>query len=118
MGEFSGVEIYAEVDAVGDQNQGDNILFSNLAIVSTDDLEVASAFTISPNPTDRNVQIKFENDLIGSQMILYSVEGRIISNRLIKDYNEIITVENNGTYFLKVINNNGSTASKKIVVID
>jgi len=116
MGEFSGVEIYVEVDNEADQNKGDNILFSNLAIVSTNDIEVASAFSISPNPSDRNIQIKFDNDLMGGQMILYSIEGRIISKKGISKLNETVTVDNNGTYFLKVINSTGNTASKKIVV--
>lgn len=118
MGEFSGVEIYVEVDTNADQNQGDNILFSNLAIVSSNDLEVASAFTISPNPSNSNIQIQFEEDLLGSQLILYSIEGRIIDKKTVKGQRESISVNNNGTYILKVINSKGGTASKKIVVID
>ncbi len=119
MGEFSGVDMYVEVLSPSDENPGDNVLFSNLAIVSTkDDIEVASAFSISPNPTDRNIQVNFENDLKGGQMILYSIEGRIIAKQTVKDNKESISVSSNGTYFLKVISANGKTASKKIVVIE
>jgi len=116
---FDGSKVYVEVNTESDQNPGDNILFSELAIIiSTNDIEVASAFSISPNPTNRNIQIKFESDLIGGQMILYSIEGRMIDKKAVVEYKEIISVDNNGTYFLKVINPNGKTASKKIVVIE
>ena len=116
--EYSGSEIYIEVNAVNDQNPGDNLLVSKLAIVSTNDIEVATAFNISPNPSSTTILVQFEQDLIGSQMILYSIEGRVINQGTVSNLSETLAVNNNGTYFLKIINPQGKTASKKIIVIE
>jgi hypothetical protein len=110
--------IIAEVVSEGDMTPGDNIISADIeGPTSTEDLAILSAFSINPNPTNNNIQIQFEEDLIGGQMLLYSMDGRMITKRDISNSAETIKVDHIGTYMLKVINKNGHTASKKVVVI-
>ncbi|MEM9545846.1 MAG: LamG-like jellyroll fold domain-containing protein [Bacteroidota bacterium] len=118
FGDFGGTDVYVEVLAEGDQNSGDNIYFSNIVLVSSNDVEVLSNFTISPNPSGRTINVNFENNLFAGQMLLYSVEGRVITQRIISNHQEAITVNNSGTYFIKVTDSSGKTATKKVIVIE
>jgi len=111
--------IIAEVVSAGDMTPGDNIIAADVeGPTSTEDLVVLSSFSINPNPTNSNIQIQFEEDLLGGQMVLYSIDGRMITKRNISNATESISVDLIGTYFLKAINKDGHTASKKVVVID
>lgn len=111
-------EVIAVINTIDDTN-GDNIIASDVeGPTSTEDLAVLSSFSINPNPTNSNIQIQFEEDLLGGQMVLYSIDGRMITKRNITNIAESITVDHIGTYFLKAINKDGHTASKKVVVID
>ncbi len=111
--------IIAEVISAGDMTPGDNIIAADVeGPTSTEDLAVLSSFSINPNPTNSNIQLQFEEDLLGGQMVLYSIDGRMITKRNIINATELISVDHVGTYFLKAINKDGHTASKKVVVID
>ncbi|MFT6335029.1 MAG: hypothetical protein ACJATI_001775 [Halioglobus sp.] len=111
-------EVVAVINTNDDTN-GDNIITAMLEglPLSTENLEIAALFSVNPNPTNSDIQIQFEEDLIGGQMLLYSMDGRMITKRDISNSAETIKVDHIGTYMLKVINKNGHTASKKVVVI-
>ena len=111
-------EVVAVINTNDDTN-GDNIITAMLEglPLSTENLEVAALFSVNPNPTNSDIQIQFEEDLIGGQMLLYSMDGRMITKRDISNSAETIKVDHIGTYMLKAINKNGHTASKKVVVI-
>jgi hypothetical protein len=112
-------EVIAIINTNDDTN-GDNIisLMFEGGPSSTQNLALLTSFSINPNPTNSNIQIQFEEDLLGGQMVLYSIDGRIITKRNILKPNETISVDHIGTYFLKAISKDGYTASKKVVVTE
>ena len=111
-------EIIAVINFDDDTN-GDNIISTIImGPTSTNDIAIAASFSINPNPTNSNIQIQFEEELLGGQMVLYSIDGRMITKRNISNATEIITVAHIGTYFLKAISKDGHTASKKVVVVE
>lgn len=115
----SGPNNVVAVINTSDDTNGDNIISAIImGPTSTDDIAIASSFSIKPNPTNSNIQIQFEDDLLGGQMALYSIDGRLITKRNILNAIEEIKVDHVGTYFLKAINKDGHTASKKVVVVE
>jgi ligand-binding sensor domain-containing protein len=71
---------------------------------------------IYPNPTTTILNIQIESNTIGSQYILFDINGRSIQNGTLKDLLTSINVENlrNGTYFVKIVNNKNTKVMKFI----
>ncbi len=75
-------------------------------------------FTVYPNPTADIVNLKTENIDDGILFYqLYSVSGQLLSNDKITENTTSIAMRNfpNGTYFLKVIQNEESIKTFKII---
>jgi len=78
---------------------------------------VYDAVKIFPNPANSYVTICLPNDLIGSEIELYSIQGKLIRSFLAaNDENILSTYDlNSGIYVIKIIGSN-QTVSYKLVV--
>ncbi len=110
---------YAEVIQGEDQNSGDNIGKSEVySIVSTFDALILNEFSIQPNPAQGNINVLLSNNLTEGQIELYTIGGRKVDQLTIhKDVSTFNTVSR-GTYFVKITDGSGFTATRKVVVID
>jgi len=112
-------DIYGEVLAEGDESPGDNLTKSFYDFGdATLDLSILEDISVFPNPSNGSLQIEVDDNLIGGHLEISGIEGRLLQKQ---EINELKTTINNltqGTLILKVIDENGNFASKKIVVLD
>ncbi len=109
---------YGEVDINIDENPGDDWIKSDVfSIVNIEDQIVAQQFNLTPNPSNSFVNIELDESLISGQLQVYNINGSFLLERTINSTNEQIELDHAGTYFVKIINTDGHTASKKLVII-
>lgn len=110
---------YAEVSSTQDENPGDNIIKSEVFnSVSTYDATILNEFNIQPNPAQGNINIRLSENLTNGQIELYTIDGRKINQLTINGTTSTFDSVSAGTYFVKVTDTNGFTATRKVVVID
>ena len=63
------------------------------------------------------VNIELDESLLNGQLQIFNINGNFLLERTIRSINEQIEIDNAGTYFVKIINTDGHTASKKLVII-
>jgi len=102
-----------------DDNPGDDVArHEQTIIIATEDLLLNKLFTIQPNPSPQNIRVNFNAELIGANMELYDVTGRLLHRETITGDSQELFVKELGTYLLKVIDHDGHTGVKKVIVID
>ncbi len=100
-------------------SQGVQNAYEILEIVNEKDAIASQLqFTAYPNPTTDMVYLKTEN--IGTSILLYqlySLSGQLLSNDTFTENTASITMKNfpHGTYFLKVISNEKTIKTFKII---
>ncbi len=108
-----------EVISSGDQSPGDNLLGKAFDVmISTNDPIVGEAFTVIPNPSSGNIELQMEASLMNGNWFLHNLEGQLIDSRLIDKNSVIINVENAGMYILRLVDTEGRSSSKKVIIID
>ncbi len=112
-------DVYGEVLVSDDETPGDNITATLIDFGSaTLDLNLLEDIAVYPNPSDGHIQIEVSDKLLGGQIEITTIEGRMIQKHQIAESKTIINNLNQGTLILKVIDVHGNFASKRIVVID
>ena len=91
--------------------------FEGRKVISAVDGQIQTLINIYPNPTNELLNIKFPNEAIRSIM-LYDLDGKLMSKyQTVTNHFEInVRALSSGMYILTIIDENGSTMSRKIVV--
>jgi hypothetical protein len=72
---------------------------------------------VSPNPIKAGVSLKFESRVLPKEVFLSSIDGKILSRKMISENSyEIPSEISPGIYFLKAIFDNGNISTIKVVV--
>jgi photosystem II stability/assembly factor-like uncharacterized protein len=74
-----------------------------------EDIKLSNSFTISPNPSQKNINIKFGNELnLDSKYFIFDLSGKIISENTIKSVTNTYSLRTEnlspGLYFIKINN--------------
>jgi hypothetical protein len=76
-------------------------------------------FTISPNPASDYINISFESDEL-KRLEIYDISGHLIKNIQLTPHQDVLQLNANafesGVYILKVINTNGWSVVKRLIV--
>lgn len=70
--------------------------------------------TVFPNPTRDRIQLKLH--VVAAQIMLYNTQGQLVNSYLPNTENINLTGYGKGIYILKVIDEHGSTLTKRIVL--
>ena len=107
--------VFAEVVSAEDDNPGDNIVKSDLISSLGEKLRSEYAFEFYPNPTsDGNIFMEFDEYWVGSQVKIYSSDGKLIDTILANENNQTVSLQGSGLYWYVVSNNDGENLSGKI----
>lgn len=89
----------------------------NSQINSISILKSVFAVIVSPNPANKLVNISINNILIGSNYFIYDLEGKVVTNGILKNTLTIINTEklHNGLYFVRIGESNLLTQKFSIV---
>lgn len=76
-----------------------------------------SKLKLYPNPTTAKLTIEIPNELLGSRVIVQTIDGRTIDEIAETKQSNTISLSNNkpGVYFIKLITPDGETCSRKVV---
>lgn len=84
--------------------------------LSSDDFKLSS-FIIYPNPSNENFTIKSSFDLIGGQITIYDLTGKVLTNKTISNnLQSFFTPNKSGIYMIQVKLNSGTTLLEKLIV--
>lgn len=81
--------------------------------LSIDD-NVLSGISLSPNPTESNLILTYNKSLIGSQVLIHDISGRLIQKMTLRSNNLNVSELNSGVYFLS-ISSEGRKATLKFI---
>lgn len=74
-------------------------------------------FNISPNPSDKDVVLQFEDNQNGNELILTSLNGQIISKEIISSGNKVaLSIAAKGTYLANIYKNGSLIGSEKVII--
>ncbi len=112
---------YGVLSQADDETPGDNaIKFVVEGISSTD--HVIAAFNdieLYPNPSPSGeLTIKLNDDLLGSQLQVLSLDGKLISSQKTRNNIEQIKIEEAGYYLVKLVHPAGYSQSYPLIILD
>ena len=106
-------------------NGEEDVYYSHIVpqiVTKVNELSNSTTFSVFPNPTSGAFVIKNRNIIgisspINSHIEIYTILGeKVLSATILKSINEIdISSQPSGIYFLKIINQDGSTGVMKII---
>ncbi len=111
---------YGVVSSANDETPGDDAAKAIAEIlVSTQDLNFDQKFEVFPNPSNTGmVAVEIDASLIGSQLEILTVDGKLISNFTAVENINQFNIEHPGIYMIKITNAEGKTNTKKLVVLN
>jgi len=110
---------FGEVQSSLDESPGDNLAMTIFDFMSsTFDPEIAKQYSVRPNPSIGQVFIEFDEALFGSQLKIYTIYGHLVKDQIVQTTKEIIELQQSGTYLVKVTNQKGFVATRKLAVIE
>lgn len=78
----------------------------------------AKNVVIYPNPAYDEININLENsDSIDSKMNIYAIDGKLVQNNTLSSQSNTVNISNlnSGYYIIKIINNNGTVSTHKLI---
>lgn len=83
---------------------------------SDEDIDI-SQLKLYPNPTSENVTIEIPDEFLGSRILVQTIDGRIIHERIAtKQNNEIsLSKDKTGIYLIKLINTDGNGCTWRVI---
>lgn len=105
-----GQVVYSNVSAIdGIVNQGVQQPYEIFSVGLDDRLDIDIEMTVFPNPGTDIIQLRIaENDFQNLRYQLYDMNGKLLDDQLISNAGTSVRIGNfsNGSYFLKVMNEN------------
>ncbi len=78
---------------------------------------LTSTFTVYPNPNNGSFTLQLNNISVADVMI-YDVQGKLVSTQKVYNNNEIITIAESGMYMITVITADGVQTSQRVIVTE
>ena len=109
--------LYAEVIYAGDEDRADDIMGLTINSTSVEDIFLNDGISINPNPSSQGFTATLAPSLLGGQLTILSIDGRVLKTVTItnKEYSD--DLELGGTYFLRATHPEGYTATQKLIII-
>jgi len=74
-------------------------------------------FSISPNPSEQDVVLQFDDNQNGNQLIVTSINGQLISQQTITSGNQAsVAIETKGTYLVNIYKEGNLIGSEKVII--
>lgn len=76
-----------------------------------------TAFTISPNPSEKNIALTFEDNQNGNELIIYSLNGQEVKRELITSGNQVnISINTKGTYIVNILKEGQIIGYERVII--
>lgn len=76
-----------------------------------------TAFTISPNPSEKNIALTFEDNQNGNELIIYSINGQEVKRELITSGNQVnISINTKGTYIVNILKEGQIIGYERVII--
>lgn len=109
--------IYAEVIYDEDEDHGDDIVGSQFLLTSVAEVDLPNGIVLQPNPSSGLFTAVVDQSLIGGQLQIISIDGRLIDKQPITGTDITGELLQGGTYILKATHPSGHTATKRLMII-
>jgi hypothetical protein len=74
-------------------------------------------FSISPNPSRKDVILQFENNQNGNELIITALSGQVISREIITSGNQVnLSISTKGTYLANIYKEGSLIGSEKVII--
>ncbi|WP_317292989.1 T9SS type A sorting domain-containing protein [Aestuariibaculum lutulentum] len=121
---LNAIDIEGAQDVQSRSTSGDvcgelSMVSASCAILSNEDVEVTSQFSIYPNPVKNTLFIKNNHHLLIKSITIYNIQGREVFKRLDNDniFQKEVNVSHltSGVYLLNILSDQGSIRKKLII---
>lgn len=74
-------------------------------------------FSVSPNPSSKDILIQFEDNQNGNELIITSLNGQVVSKEIITSGNQVtLSISTKGTYLANIYQKGNLIGSQKVII--